>query len=1106
MGILPLLFLLIVSSVAVPLQEQDDLHRPWHTRHPRRSPPTRSPIEMEKELEMTEFEQLFPKSEFIFGGKPAKAGDIPIQALIVAKAKEGHRFYCGGSLISKKHVLTAAYCGLHVKSAVVILGAADLKDHNTQQSRRATKIIIHPDFGKSKDKFDNDIAILQLEKDVEINKNVRIVQLSLDDSKLEKNARAVVSGFGVFDEKKHGLSPVLRAGEVKIVENEVCTKAFELKFNDNQICAKGKGSAPGPGDGGGPLFVNHDGGLIQLGIASFGGPYDPKGEPELVFTRVSRYCKWIAEKTGKEANCNSHRELIKKELVSPNADSKIAAGQRFVSVRRNEIKRLPVPEFGFTVYVSILVEEEGRIISFACVNHPIDFHSKVTFTTEGFIKVVESNDSAVSAADTFWIWFDWARWQRKTWSFLRGRLRRYGIEVTNLAGEMLPVSVLVQRGVQRGAGKHDFTLIPHGTTIVFEPSEPGYSDSQVPSTYVVWSHAKERKNCLNEHLFDIMFAKLIIKEGGETETESAAFHDENNEDGDHFSEDCIVQLLFDNEGGSVNEEADESSRCDEHFAQEPGLETDVPESSRAFEEMLNEDRHVFSICNNAEPEDQQASKVCAYSPYIGSASSGIAQSSGRSSDRIDYIRDYIHGPGYVDGYNTKSQMSLQLSQPATVSADRSDYMCGWFQEADCVPGYEIGSDDESEYESEDESEDEIVHIPEFGENLASAEKGANVFSKSLTQGHELSFADSSTYLQWEAPPYAAVGIGAGSNIMVRLGKIYLLGSVQFTILDGDEYYYHYFVEVSTDKKNWEMVNDNRNSKCRSVQEIFFKKRPVKYIRIVPTYTTYRSRNAFRIDNFTCPSDAESLRARKEKIKERIFHDPYVLCQWGLENRHDVFVPIKGNITSVSVGAEVIIEGEAEGTQNWILNGYLDYMFPPDSFQGVTIGNGNNITVKLGRIYMLDLIRLQLWSFAFGFYRYYVEVSIDGRDYDMISDNRNSDCRGWQNIMFKRRPVKFIRMVGTYNSESMPFRIAVFECPLKVEKQSTATFSEDRIALFEDPLVLGHWGLHGRKDVYAPIDGQNVATVEDGAEVITKGNCQGLKNCMLRASKRGAETA
>ncbi|KAK0420090.1 hypothetical protein QR680_014510 [Steinernema hermaphroditum] len=712
MGILPLLFLLIVSSVAVPLQEQDDLHRPWHTRHPRRSPPTRSPIEMEKELEMTEFEQLFPKSEFIFGGKPAKAGDIPIQALIVAKAKEGHRFYCGGSLISKKHVLTAAYCGLHVKSAVVILGAADLKDHNTQQSRRATKIIIHPDFGKSKDKFDNDIAILQLEKDVEINKNVRIVQLSLDDSKLEKNARAVVSGFGVFDEKKHGLSPVLRAGEVKIVENEVCTKAFELKFNDNQICAKGKGSAPGPGDGGGPLFVNHDGGLIQLGIASFGGPYDPKGEPELVFTRVSRYCKWIAEKTGKEANCN------------------------------------------------------------------------------------------------------------------------------------------------------------------------------------------------------------------------------------------IVQLLFDNEGGSVNEEADESSRCDEHFAQEPGLETDVPESSRAFEEMLNEDRHVFSICNNAEPEDQQASKVCAYSPYIGSASSGEM--------------------------NATQRISL--------------------------------SDD------------------------------------------------------------AAVGIGAGSNIMVRLGKIYLLGSVQFTILDGDEYYYHYFVEVSTDKKNWEMVNDNRNSKCRSVQEIFFKKRPVKYIRIVPTYTTYRSRNAFRIDNFTCPSDAESLRARKEKIKERIFHDPYVLCQWGLENRHDVFVPIKGNITSVSVGAEVIIEGEAEGTQNWILNGYLDYMFPPDSFQGVTIGNGNNITVKLGRIYMLDLIRLQLWSFAFGFYRYYVEVSIDGRDYDMISDNRNSDCRGWQNIMFKRRPVKFIRMVGTYNSESMPFRIAVFECPLKVEKQSTATFSEDRIALFEDPLVLGHWGLHGRKGI------------------------------------------
>ncbi|KAK0420097.1 hypothetical protein QR680_014513 [Steinernema hermaphroditum] len=59
--------------------------------------------------------------------------------------------------------------------------------------------------------------------------------------------------------------------------------------------------------------------------------------------------------------CSSHRELIRKELVSPNADSKIAAGQRFVSVRRDETKRLPVPEFGFTVYVSILVEDEALL-------------------------------------------------------------------------------------------------------------------------------------------------------------------------------------------------------------------------------------------------------------------------------------------------------------------------------------------------------------------------------------------------------------------------------------------------------------------------------------------------------------------------------------------------------------------------------------------------------------------------------------------------------------------------------------------------------------------------------------------------------------------------
>ncbi|RNA17936.1 suppressor of tumorigenicity 14 -like protein [Brachionus plicatilis] len=258
-------------------------------------------------------------------------GDVAIQledgSTASVYVKQGG--LCGGSLIDRKHVLTAAHClqamlkvtynnkEYYSKAKInskfpslesmylIFLGINDISALTSSQAYSIKKIYNHEEYSGST--LLNDIAVIKLDDEVVLNSNIQLACVPDFSKKYYPtgvNIKSWVIGWGFTNQSAKTLPNLLQNLNVYIYDPSVCSDVgSEVEKNWNsQICAGDivEGKSACNGDSGGSLFVldsvQGKNKFMSVGIVSYGNGTCGGVDNPQIYTRISYFGEWIQSK------------------------------------------------------------------------------------------------------------------------------------------------------------------------------------------------------------------------------------------------------------------------------------------------------------------------------------------------------------------------------------------------------------------------------------------------------------------------------------------------------------------------------------------------------------------------------------------------------------------------------------------------------------------------------------------------------------------------------------------------------------------------------------------------------------------------------------------
>ncbi|KYQ50712.1 Venom protease [Trachymyrmex zeteki] len=184
---------------------------------------------------------------------------------------------CGGTLISNKHILTAAHCCYGTGLRLAHIGGLNLYDDNDgtdPYNVLITSIKIHPEYDS--DTQENDIAILKTLFSVPSRFVPACLPLGDMKNKILEGKEAIIAGWGRTSYEGEQSSVLLQAEVVICSEKECKTNYSRVEGMENSVidyrvvCAGKLGKDSCQGDSGGPLMIQYNNRIIVVGVVSWG--------------------------------------------------------------------------------------------------------------------------------------------------------------------------------------------------------------------------------------------------------------------------------------------------------------------------------------------------------------------------------------------------------------------------------------------------------------------------------------------------------------------------------------------------------------------------------------------------------------------------------------------------------------------------------------------------------------------------------------------------------------------------------------------------------------------------------------------------------------------
>jgi len=240
---------------------------------------------------------------------------LAYQALVQTTFARGGTFLCGGTIVNKRYIITAAHCIRHERDFLtnveVMIGELNYCDGVTNEGGSwipvniPVGVNIHPNYepGTQWQGPNNDIAVLELSEDITFTANIKPACLPTSATKDYSNLEATISGWGgtIAWSGNQPLQPQqckLKESVVKVLSptssrcrNFIGSSQPAQLWPTSQLCAWAQGTGTCQGDSGGPLTVAENGKFTLIGVTSYGRGC--LANTPGVYARVQGFLPWI---------------------------------------------------------------------------------------------------------------------------------------------------------------------------------------------------------------------------------------------------------------------------------------------------------------------------------------------------------------------------------------------------------------------------------------------------------------------------------------------------------------------------------------------------------------------------------------------------------------------------------------------------------------------------------------------------------------------------------------------------------------------------------------------------------------------------------------------